>query len=119
MKYCKYCGEQIDNEVIICPKCGKQVEEIKNSNETPNIIINNSNMNTNTNVNSAPAGALKNKWVAFFLCLFLGMLGVHRFYERKIGTGIIWMFTGGLFCIGWLIDLIVILTKPTHYYVRY
>lgn len=26
----------------------------------------------------------KNKWVAFFLCLFLGYLGVHKFYEGRI-----------------------------------
>ena len=27
-KYCKYCGELIDNSCIICPKCGKQIEEL-------------------------------------------------------------------------------------------
>lgn len=40
-KYCKHCGEQIDKECIICPKCGKQVEELKYENDK-NIIINNS-----------------------------------------------------------------------------
>ena len=57
----------------------------------------------------------KNKWVAFLLCFFLGYLGAHRFYEGKIGTGLLWLFTGGLLGIGWLVDLIIILTKPNPY----
>ena len=44
------------------------------------------------------------------LCLFVGVLGVHRFYVGKIGTGLVWLFTGGLFGIGWLVDLIFIIT---------
>ena len=24
-KYCKHCGELIDDDCIVCPKCGKQV----------------------------------------------------------------------------------------------
>lgn len=59
----------------------------------------------------------KNKWIAFFLCLFLGAIGAHRFYEGKIGTGILYLFTLGLCGIGVLIDLIIILCKPNPYYV--
>ncbi|MDR2850870.1 MAG: TM2 domain-containing protein [Desulfovibrio sp.] len=46
--------------------------------------------------------------VAFVLCLFLGFLGFHRFYVGKIGTGLLWFLTGGLFFIGVIVDLIVI-----------
>lgn len=109
-KFCQHCGKVIDKDCIICPHCGKQVAELKS--EQPNIVI----TNTNTNVNGH-TGHEKSKWVAFFLCLFLGGIGAHRFYEGKIGTGILWLFTGGLLGVGWLIDLIIILTKPNPYYV--
>ena len=117
-KYCKHCGEQIDKECIICPKCGKQVEELRPAAQ-PNVVINNSNnnVNTNMNVNGTRGGKPKNKWVAFFLCLFLGTLGIHRFYEGKIVSGIIWLITLGLCGGGGLGDLIIILTKPNPYYV--
>ena len=39
----------------------------------------------------------KSKWAAFFLCLFLGLIGAHKFYEGKIGMGVLYIFTGGLF----------------------
>lgn len=53
----------------------------------------------------------KNKWVVFLLCLFLGVFGAHRFYERKIWTGLLYLFTGGLFGIGVLVDLIRIFLR--------
>ena len=49
--------------------------------------------------------------------IFLGVLGGHKFYEGKVGMGILYLFTGGLFCIGWIIDIIVLLTKPNPYFV--
>ena len=51
----------------------------------------------------------ESKLTAFLLCYFFGYLGVHRFYVGKIGTGILYLFTGGLFGIGILVDLIMIL----------
>lgn len=113
MKYCKYCASQIPMEAVICVKCGRQVEQLSGiPNANPQVIINNTAQQT-----VLPAGRRKDKWVAFVLAFFLGFLGVHRFYEGKIGTGILWLLTGGMLGIGWLVDWITILTKPNPYYV--
>ena len=51
----------------------------------------------------------KSRLVAALLCFFLGYLGVHRFYAGKVGTGILWLLTGGIAGIGTLVDFIMIL----------
>lgn len=53
---------------------------------------------------------VKNKWSVFFLCLFFGFLGVHRFYVGKVGSGMLYLCTCGLLFCGWVVDLFLILT---------
>lgn len=113
-KFCKHCGQQIDQDCIVCPICGKQVEDLKSSQQP--VVINNTNTNT-VDVKMENRGKEKNKWVAFVLCLFLGLVGAHKFYEGKILMGAVYIFTAGLFFVGWIIDLIAILMKPNPYYV--
>ena len=111
MKYCKHCGEKILENAVICTHCGCQVEEL-HKDKTPQIIVNNANSSVNQNVNQNNNDSdypYKSRWTAFFLCLFLGYLGIHRFYVGKTGTGVLWLFTAGMFGIGWLIDFLMLL----------
>lgn len=47
-----------------------------------------------------------------FAVLF-GWCGGYRLYKKQYGLGFLYLFTFGLFCIGWLVDIVVALTdKP-------
>ena len=48
-------------------------------------------------------------WIAApLLCIFVGGLGIHRFYVGKVGTGILYLLTAGFFGIGVIVDIIMI-----------
>ncbi len=130
MKQCKYCDRISADDVFTCPACGawdfKQLKkdgpdtsgatgdgdgthyeyrEARQTGRTANVS------------SSVPAGKPIDKWIAFILCFFLGGLGAHKFYEGRWGWGIVYIFTGGLFGIGWFVDLIKIACKPNPYYI--
>ena len=48
----------------------------------------------------------KSAWIDFFICFFFGVYGIHKFREKKIGLGVLYLFTAGLFGFGWLFDCI-------------
>ncbi len=134
-RFCVRCGNRLDSTDAFCSRCGAQTygdDAGKTMQQTrkamhadraaqrqqgsqPNVVNNyyyNSN-NVNTNVNMG--GNVKSKYVSLILCLFFGVFGVHRFYEGKILSGIVYALTGGLFGIGWIIDLLILIFKPRWY----
>jgi len=52
----------------------------------------------------------KSRLVTLLMCFYFGIFGGHRFYVGKTGTGIIWLLTLGVFGIGLIVDLIMIIT---------
>jgi len=50
-----------------------------------------------------------NGLVVFLVCWFVGFLGIHRFMVGKMGTGVLYLLTGGIFGIGWMVDFFMIL----------
>ena len=79
--HCTKCGQEITNGTV-CPICGENVGEVL-------------------------LEATKKNWTATYLLnIFLGWLGVHRFYTGYIGIGVAQLLTLGGFGIWWLIDII-------------
>ncbi|MCL2593444.1 MAG: TM2 domain-containing protein [Defluviitaleaceae bacterium] len=119
---CTYCGKVFCSECLVEIKgkmyCKEDVEKMlsepqaneQNANQAqpqPQIIINNQNTNQNNQGGLQPP--YKSKVVAAILCFFFGYLGVHRFYVGKTGTGLLYLFTGGLCGIGSIVDFVLIL----------
>lgn len=53
------------------------------------------------------------------LWLFTGILGGHRFYVGKTASGLLFLFTGGLFFIGWALDFFRLGAMVDDYNLRY
>lgn len=61
--------------------------------------------------NPPPVADQPKEWlVTLLLCVFVGFLGIHRFYVGKTGTGVLMLLTFGGCGIWTLIDLIMIAT---------
>lgn len=111
---CQVCGAPMENgRCGYCGYVGKKEEtqygqqNVQGATVPPQIVINNQTVN---NAGIIHGVSRKNKMVALLLCIFLGYFGAHKFYVGKGGAGILYLFTGGLFGIGWFIDIILIAT---------
>lgn len=49
---------------------------------------------------------MKNKTTRILVTVLGGWFGLHKFLDHRIGAGILYLLTGGLFGIGWIIDII-------------
>jgi TM2 domain-containing membrane protein YozV len=61
------------------------------------------------NANPEAAPVKSNFYPTFFLALFLGPFGAHRFYTGKIISGILQLVTFGGCGVWWLVDLLIVL----------
>jgi TM2 domain-containing membrane protein YozV len=89
--FCSKCGKQLDANVAFCPDCGTRTTA------------------------AGPAGVeLKSKLVAGLLGIFIGSLGIHRFYLGYTTIGIVQIivtvFTAGIGGLWGFIEGIMILT---------
>lgn len=84
-KFCKFCGEQIDKECIVCPKCGRQLQNIKDKQV---------NKNENKEVNNlAKSKFYEQTWFMWVMLIFFAPVGIFfvwKFHpEMKKNTKVI------------------------------
>ncbi len=99
-------------ETKYCTNCGRAIQpsEFRSANGTCAECEAKAGANAKTAQNGQQYS--ERDWlVTLLFSIFLGYLGIHRFYVGKIGTGILWLLTGGCLGIGALVDIIMVATE--------
>ena len=67
-KFCKFCGEQIDKESIVCPKCGRQIQNVSDNKEIK-ADINKSSIETKSKF-------YEQNWFMWIMLILLEKIGI-------------------------------------------
>lgn len=116
---CTYCKSRVLDGDRKCPSCGSTVfvtedtlksreahrEDSGRGDREPEVRY----QTIHQTIYVRPEVSRRNRWVALLFCFLGGVIGLHRFYVGKIGTGILYLLTGGLLGFGIFVDFIVIL----------
>jgi TM2 domain-containing membrane protein YozV len=95
-RYCPQCGAPIDPGATECKFCGEKTSPqpqpmySQQPQPQPQVIIQQQAQPTYvTGIN--PSWPVKSKIAAGLLAIFLGGIGIHKFYLGKIGMGILYI----------------------------
>lgn len=89
--FCRNCGKEISDKAVVCPACGvPPLVENKFCNNCGAETTPSQTMCTKCGAALPQAGSEeKNKMVAGLLAIFLGALGIHKFYLGYSKEGVI------------------------------
>jgi hypothetical protein len=93
---CPTCQSPMSDAALFCPACGHGLKEA--ATPLPGSV-------------RAIAPEEGHDWLTtLLLSIFLGKLGIHRFYTGHIWIGVLMFLTLGCCGILWIVDLVMILT---------
>lgn len=104
---CTSCGADNANDNQVCQYCGAYLETSEGSNPPSAPAVSPIFVGPVTTIGAPPPPPVsqKSKAIVLLLAFFLGGLGAHYFYVGKVGMGIVYLLTCGLFFIGWIVDI--------------
>jgi TM2 domain len=93
-KFCPHCGAINQRKSSICLECGKAPNSPHEATSP-----------SDENAKISP----KSEAVLLILLIFFGWAGLHRIYIGRMGSGILYLCTFGLFTLGAFFDLYLII----------
>ena len=98
--FCPQCGAHLEPDSLNCPQCGYDAS-------LPTVTIDAATTASPVSNIESPKSAV----LTLILAIFFGMFGFHRFYVKKLGTGLLMLLTLGGIGIWGLVDLIGIINN--------
>jgi hypothetical protein len=113
--YCRHCGNEVSEKAIMCVACGTPPKAGKNycyncKAETDANAVICMKCGVSLKDSNDPLSGEKDWLTTLLLCIFVGSLGIHRFYTKHTVIGIVQLLTLGGCGIWTLVDLIMIVT---------
>lgn len=131
---CPQCGAPIDPGATECKFCGEKLAVQQSAQQVqqpqtvyvqqpqPQVVIQQAAPQQVYMTGINPAWPVKSKVAAGILAIFLGGIGVHKFYMGKIGMGILYLlfcWTGIPACVGFIEGIIYLCSNDENFQLKH